>query len=114
MSWTSYAADLLSGRFDARLRESELEPYIREIDAVSNNLGAYFLFCLFGSAILALFFSGVLCELCKQACLSLFYVAKLGRFLCINKFLQAGYSGFQVTGMIEWYPANRVSFDLPR
>ena len=58
MSWTAYVADLLSGRFDARLRESEceeLEPYLREIDAVSNNLGAYFLFCLFGSAIRALF-----------------------------------------------------------
>ena len=58
MSWTAYAADLLSGRFDARLRESELEElesYIRELEAVSNNLGAYFLFCLFGSAIRAFF-----------------------------------------------------------
>ena len=47
---------------DAQRRESvreeqrrELEYWVQEFKTVSNNLGVYFLFCLFGSAILALF-----------------------------------------------------------
>ena len=109
MNGTADTADLLSGISDARQRESELEALRRFFiddqhwwQRVSNNLGVYFLFCLFGLAILALF----LCRSSMQALqtsLSFFvYVAKFGRFLFINKFLQAGYFGFQVTGMIEW------------
>ena len=71
MNGTADMADLLSGMFDARQRESECdEPRSFFIDAhrgrwqrVSNNLGVYFLFCLFGLAILALF----LCRSSMQA-----------------------------------------------
>ena len=80
MNGTTGWADLLSRIFDAGRRESVREE-LREIlmcndeliKRVSNNLGVYFLFCLFGLAILALFLF--------QACFSLFYVAKFGRFL---------------------------------
>ena len=52
-------AGLLWEMSDARMRQSELDElarYVRKINAtVSNDLGVYFLFCLFGSAILALF-----------------------------------------------------------
>ena len=53
-------ADLLSGMFDARQRESEcyeLRSFAlgERWPRVSNNLGVYFLFCLFGLAILPLF-----------------------------------------------------------
>ena len=62
-------ADLLSGMSDARQRESEREEQRRlfidylQLQRVSNNLGVYFLFCLFGLAILALF----LCRSSMQA-----------------------------------------------
>ena len=53
---------LLSRISDAQRRESvreerrrELEYWVQALKTVSNNLGVYFLFCLFGSAILALF-----------------------------------------------------------
>ena len=54
---------LLSRISDAQRRESvreelqrrELKYWLQEFKTVSNNLGVYFLFCLFGSAILALF-----------------------------------------------------------
>ena len=62
MNGTTDTADLLSGISERRRRESLREERIRlEYDwvqtfkTVSNNLGVYFLFCLFGSAILALF-----------------------------------------------------------
>ena len=62
MNGTTDTADLLSGISERRRRESLREEGIRlEYDwvqafkTVSNNLGVYFLFCLFGSAILALF-----------------------------------------------------------
>ena len=59
MNGTTDTADLLSGMSDARQRESEGEELRRlmfqPFETVSNNLGVYFLFCLFGSAILALF-----------------------------------------------------------
>ena len=63
MNGTTGTADLLSGIMsDARQRESvdeELRPFaydwVQMYERVSNNLGVYFLFCLFGSAILALF-----------------------------------------------------------
>ena len=62
MSGTTGTADLLSGMSDARQRESEHEEerrlvfdWIQPCKTVSNNLGVYFLFCLFGSAIRALF-----------------------------------------------------------
>ena len=102
MNGTAVTANLLSGMSDARQRESNLEELERLsgrdlLKMVSNNLGVYFLFCLFGLAILALF----LCRSSMQALqtsLSFFvYVAKFGRFLCINKFLQRG-----TLDMIEW------------
>ena len=61
MNGTTDTADLLSGMFDARREESELEALRRFFiiddwwQRVSNNLGVYFLFCLFGLAILPLF-----------------------------------------------------------
>ena len=60
MNGTTDTADLLSGMFDARRGESELEALRRSfiddwVERVSNNLGVYFLFCLFGLAILPLF-----------------------------------------------------------
>ena len=60
MNGTTDTADLLSGMFDARRGESELEALRRSFmddwwQRVSNNLGVYFLFCLFGLAILPLF-----------------------------------------------------------
>ena len=94
MNGTADTADLLSRIFDSRQRVAER---FQEIRTVSNNLGVYFLFCLFGLAILALF----LCRSSMQALqtsLSFFvYVAKFGRFLCFNKFLQRG-----TLDMIEW------------
>ena len=63
MNGTADMADLLSGMFDARQRESEcdeLRSFVKDAfrerwQRVSNNLGVYFLFCLFGLAILPLF-----------------------------------------------------------
>ena len=68
MNWTADTANLLSGMSDARQRESDLEELERLalhalLRMVSNNLGVYFLFCLCGLAILALF----LCRSSMQA-----------------------------------------------
>ena len=71
-------------------------PFEQRLRRVSNNLGVYFLFCLFGLVILALF----LCRSMQALQKSLVFFV-LRRQPCINKFLQAGYSGFQVTGMVE-------------
>ena len=57
MNGTTGTADLLWGMSDVRQRVRE-RPLIRDrhkLQMVSNNLGVYFLFCLFGSAILGLF-----------------------------------------------------------
>ena len=60
-------AGLLWEMSDARMRESQLDELarcVRKLNAtVSNDLGVYFLFCLFGLAILALF----LCRSSMQA-----------------------------------------------
>ena len=106
MNGTADMADLLWEMSDVRQREAQLENLKRrlcgDLARVSNNLGVYFLFCLFGLAILALF----LCRSSMQALqTSLFFFVlprQVWQVLFINKFLQAGYSGFQVTGMIEW------------
>ena len=68
MNWTADTANLLSGMSDARQRESHLEELKRLAlydlyRMVSNNLGVYFLFCVCGLAILALF----LCRSSMQA-----------------------------------------------
>ena len=56
MNGTIDTADLLWEMSDARQSETRLEKRTRDlIERVSNNLGVYFLFCLFGLAILALF-----------------------------------------------------------
>ena len=59
MNGTTDTADLLWGMFDAR----QWELLRDEFQRVSNNLGVYFLFCLFGLAFLALF----LCRSSMQA-----------------------------------------------
>ena len=51
MNGTTGTADLLSAMSDERFAYNLFQGY----KMVSNNLGVYFLFCLFGSAILALF-----------------------------------------------------------
>ena len=53
MNGTTDTADLSSGISDARLREWRL--ILNFAKTVSNNLGVYFLLCLFVLAILALF-----------------------------------------------------------
>ena len=64
MNRRAYAAELLWEMSDARQRETNLQKETRDIiERVSNNLGVYFLFCLFGLAILALF----LCRSSMQA-----------------------------------------------
>ena len=64
MNGTIDTADLLWEMSDARQSETRLEKRTRGlIERVSNNLGVYFLFCLFGLAILALF----LCRSSMQA-----------------------------------------------
>ena len=62
MNGTTDTADLLSGMSDPRHLESLREELGRRLydwfqlfETVRNNLGVYFLFCLFASAILALF-----------------------------------------------------------
>ena len=67
MNGTTDTADLLWEMSDARQREALRENLERlvfaSLETVSNNLGVYFLFCLFGLAILALF----LCRSSMQA-----------------------------------------------
>ena len=57
MNGTADMADLLSRMSDLpqRVRERRLMLYEDQLQMVSNNLGVYFLFCLFGLAILGLF-----------------------------------------------------------
>ena len=62
MNGATGTVGLLSRKSDARRRESVREErrrfeydWFQPFETVSNNLGVYFLFCLFGSAILALF-----------------------------------------------------------
>ena len=60
MNGTILTADILWEKSDARQSETRFERLRRNvyddlISEVSNNLGVYFLFCLFGLAILALF-----------------------------------------------------------
>ena len=57
MNGTADMADLLSRMSDLRqrVRERRLMLYQDQLQMVSNNLGVYFLFCLFGLAILGLF-----------------------------------------------------------
>ena len=67
MNGTADMVDLLWEMYDVRQREAQREirrrRLIGDLARVSNNLGVYFLFCLFGLAILALF----LCRSSMQA-----------------------------------------------
>ena len=85
MNGTTYTADFLSGMSEELSRL--LDDWFQR---VSNNLGVYFLFCLFGLAILALF----LCRSSMQALqTSLFFFVlrrRVWQVFCINKFLQRG------------------------
>ena len=104
MNGTADAANLLSGMSDARQRESKLEELERLVlvdllKRVSNNLGVYFLFCLFGLAILALF----LCRSSMQALQTSLFFFVLRRqvwqvFMYQYSFTGGVYSGFEVTG----------------
>ena len=80
MNGTADTANLLSGMSDARQRESKLEELQKLVshdllERVSNNLGVYFLFCLCGLAILALF----LCRSSMQALQTSLFFFVLGR-----------------------------------
>ena len=58
MNGTADTANVLSGWFDALqrvLHERRLMQNQAKLQMVSNNLGVYFLFCLFGLAVLGLF-----------------------------------------------------------
>ena len=93
MNRTTVTVDLLSRehvRLTALLKEST--DFARE---VRNNLGVYFVFCLFALAILALFLCCSMQALQTNAFFSLFYVAKFGRFLCINNFYRRGTLDFK-------------------
>ena len=109
MNGTTGTADLLWGTSRSVHEELTLLE-LTELHRVSNNLGVYFLFCLFGLAILALF----LCHCMQVLQTSLFFsvlcrqVWQVFIYQYINKFLQAGYSGFQVTGMIEWGQKSKI------
>ena len=70
MNGTTDTADLLSGMSDASVFQVQtpdpsvfLPSIFDHYDRVSDNLGVYFIFCLFGLAILALF----LCRSSMQA-----------------------------------------------
>ena len=106
MNGTADMADLLSGMFDARQRESEcdeLRSFFIDADRerwqrVSNNLGVYFLFCLFGLAILALF----LCRSSMQALqTSLFF------FVLRRQVWQVFMYQYSFTGGVLWISSDR-------
>ena len=66
MNGTADAANLLSGMSDARQRVHKrrlMQDQLAKLQMVSNNIGVYFLFCLFGLAVLGLF----LCRSSMQA-----------------------------------------------
>ena len=95
-------AGLLWEMSDARMRESELDElvrYVRKINAtVSNDLGVYFLFCLFGLAILALF----LCRSSMQALqTSLFF------FVLRRQVWQVFMYQYSFTGGVLWISSDR-------
>ena len=70
MNRAADTVDLLWEMSDARQSETRFEKRTRDqIERVSNNLGVYFLFCLFGLAILALF----LCRSMQALQASLFF-----------------------------------------
>ena len=101
MNGTTDTADLLWEMSDARMRESELDVlarYVRENHMVSNNLGVYFLFCLFGLAILALF----LCRSSMQALqTSLFF------FVLRRQVWQVFMYQYSFTGGVLWTSSDR-------
>ena len=82
-----------------------------EIQRVSNNLGVYFfLFVWFRYS--CSFSLSFYASSANKPVFLCFTSPSFGRFLCINKFLQAGYSGFQVTGMIEWGQKSKPKMSL--
>ena len=101
MNGTTDTADLLWEMSDARMRESELDElarYVHESDTVSNDLGVYFLFCLFGLAILALF----LCRSSMQALqTSLFF------FVLRRQVWQVFMYQYSFTGGVLWISSDR-------
>ena len=95
-------AGLLWEMSDARMRESQLDELarcVRKLNAtVSNDLGVYFLFCLFGLAILALF----LCRSSMQALqTSLFF------FVLRRQVWQVFMYQYSFTGGVLWISSDR-------
>ena len=95
-------AGLLWEMSDARMRESQLDElarFVRKLNAtVSNDLGVYFLFCLFGLAILALF----LCRSSMQALqTSLFF------FVLRRQVWQVFMYQYSFTGGVLWISSDR-------
>ena len=98
MNGTADMANLLSGMSDARQSESKLEELHHFSKRVSNNLGAYFLFCLCGLAILALF----LCRSSMQALqTSLFF------FVLRRQVWQVFLYQYSFTGGVLWISSDR-------
>ena len=104
MSGTTGTTDLLSRMSDARQRESKREE-LRQLmyecqlsQAVSNNLGVYFLFCLFGSAILALF-------LCRSSMRAL--QTSLSFFVLRRQVWQVFMYQYSFTGGVLWISSDR-------
>ena len=103
MNGTTGTADLLWEMSDVRQsREAQRENVNRrfcdEVARVSNNLGVYFLFCLFGLAILALF----LCRSSMQALqTSLFF------FVLRRQVWQVFMYQYSFTGGVLWISSDR-------
>ena len=102
MNGTTGTADLLSGMSDVGQRETQRLKRLLwvELARVSNNLGVYFLFCLFGLAILALF----LCLSSMQALqTSLFF------FVLRRQVWQVFMYQYSFTGGVLWISSDRDS-----
>ena len=102
MNGTAGTADLLWEMSDVRQREAQRENLKRllcgDLARVSNNLGVYFLFCLFGLAILALF----LCRSSMQALqTSLFF------FVLRRQVWQVFMYQYSFTGGVLWISSDR-------
>ena len=104
MNGTAGTADLLWEMSDVRQREAQRENLERllcgDFARVSNNLGVYFLFCLFGLAILALF----LCRSSMQALQTSLFFFVLRRQ--VWQVFMYQYS-FTCTGGVLWISSDR-------
>ena len=96
MSSTTVTVDYVSGMRESSCSKGLIRVLFDKLDRVSNNLEGYFLFCLFGLAILALF----LCRSSMQALpSSLFFFV----FCC---FTSPSWAGFYIS--INFYSGGPV------